>query len=303
VEYKDYYKVLGVPKGASQKDVKAAYRRLARKHHPDVNPGSREAEGRFKEVNEAYEVLSDPDKRRRYDELGSRWPDFERAGGPPPGGGWPGGRVRVHVGGAGEEFAGFSDFFQTFFGGGGGFDDVFETARRRSRPGADVEGELELSLEEVYRGTTRTLATAESRRVEVKVPAGIREGSRVRVAGEGAAGRAGGPRGDLYLRVRVTPDARFERRGDDLLTTLVVPLSAAVLGGEAQVPTFEGPRGIKIPPGTPSGRTFRLKGMGLPRLEAGGGRGDLLATVGVAVPDALSPRERELFEELRRLGR
>jgi DnaJ-class molecular chaperone len=301
MEYKDYYRTLGVPKGASAKEIKAAYRRLARKHHPDVNPGSREAEARFKELSEAYEVLSDPEKRRRYDELGSRWQDFARAESA-YGGGWPGGRVRVHVGGAGEEFGGFSDFFQTFFGGGG-FEDVFEAARRRSRPGTDVEGELQLSLEEVFRGTTRAITTSEGRTVEVKVPAGIRDGSRVRVAGEGASGRPGGPRGDLYLRVKFARDSRFERRGDDLMTNLTVPLTTAVLGGEAQVPTFDGPRGIKIPPGTPSGRTFRLKGLGLPRLEAGGGRGDLLATVGVAVPDRLSARERELFGELRRLGR
>jgi curved DNA-binding protein len=302
VEYKDYYKILGVPKNASQKEIKAAFRRLARKHHPDVNRGKPEAEARFKEVNEANEVLSDAEKRRRYDELGAHWSDFERSGGTP--GGWPRGRVRVNVGGGGEPFGDFSDFFQTFFGGGGGgFEDLFGAGQRRARPGADVEGEVELSLEEVSRSTTRIVTTSEGRRVEVKIPAGIREGSRVRVAGEGGAGGRGASRGDLYLRVRVRPDPRFERRGDDLATTLTLPITTAVLGGEAQVPTFEGPRGIKIPPGTPSGRTFRLRGLGLPRLEAGGGRGDLLATVSVGVPGELSQRERELFEELRRLGR
>jgi DnaJ-class molecular chaperone len=162
---------------------------------------------------------------------------------------------------------------------------------------------VQLTLDEVSRGTTREVTTTEGRRVEVKIPAGIREGSRVRVAGEGATGSPGANRGNLYLRVRVAPDPRFERRGDDLALSLTIPLTTAVLGGEAQVPSLDGPRGIKIPPGTPSGRTFRLKGLGLPRLEAGGGRGDLLATVGVAVPDSLTTRERELFEELRRLGR
>ena len=307
MEYKDYYKILGVAKTASEKEIKAAYRKLARKHHPDVNPGNREAEARFKEINEANEVLSDPQKRKRYDELGAHWQDYAARGGR-AGQGWPGGgRVRVNVGGFGEqEFSGFSDFFQTFFGGGrgGGFEDLFGGAAARGEaPGADLEGEVELSLLDVLRGAKRTIQTDEGgRRVEVKIPAGIKEGARVRVAREGGRGQGKAPRGDLYLRVKLQPNPQFERRGDDLATTVTIPLTTAVLGGEAKVPTLEGSKEIKVPAGTPTGRTFRLRGEGLPRLESGGGRGDLLATLQVRVPEKLTSRERELYEELRGSG-
>ncbi len=305
MDYKDYYKTLGVSKHASDKEIKAAYRKLARKHHPDVNQGNAKAEARFKEINEAYEVLSDPEKRRRYDQLGANWSSYR----PAPGSGaraWPGGggtRVEYDFGGA----SGFSDFFKTFFGGGGftPFGGEEEAEELFGTGGAsDVEHEVELTLSEVMKGAVRTLALGEGgkqRRVEVKIPAGVREGQRVRVAGEGATGR-GGKRGDLYLRVKLATDPAFERKGDDLATTVRVPVTTAVLGGEAQVPTLNGPVGIKIPAGTPSGQTFRLRGHGLPRLEAGGGRGDLLATLAVEVPKRLSTRQKELFEELRQLG-
>ena len=311
MEYRDYYKTLGVSRSASAKEIKAAYRKLARKHHPDVNPGDKAAEARFKEINEAYEVLSDAGKRKRYDQLGSDWAAYERAPGPQ---GWPGG-VRVEVSDfPDQDLGGFSDFFRTFFGGGaarsrtaGGFPDLEEVLRAQGgAPGVDLEQEVELPLEAVLKGARHAVDVGEagsSRRVEVKIPAGIRDGARVRVAGEGRAGRSGGRRGDLYLKVRVRPHPSFERKGDDLLTTVSVPLTTAVLGGEADVPTLEGKLGIKIPPGTPPGRVFRLRGQGLPRLEAGGGRGDLLASLSVSLPANLSKRETELFEELRRLGR
>jgi DnaJ-class molecular chaperone len=300
MEYKDYYKILGVPKKASEKEIKAAYRKLARKHHPDMNPGSKQAEARFKEINEANEVLSDPEKRRRYDQLGADW-DRVR-----PGSGWPGGgRVRVHVGEEGD-LGGFSDFFKTFFGGGFGRGEGFEGfgfggPAGGEPPGADVEQPVELTLEEVARGATRMLRTegdGGEKLGEVKIPAGVRDGSRVRVAGKGAGGKR---KGDLYLRVQVRPDPRFERKGDDLHTSVSVPLTTAVLGGQASVPTLDGPVGIKVAPGTPVGRIFRLRGHGLPRLE-GGGRGDLMATLSVSLPRELSKKERELFEELQRLG-
>ena len=298
MEYKDYYKILGVAKGASEKEIKAAYRKLARKHHPDVNPGNKEAEARFKEINEANEVLGDKEKRKRYDELGANWDAFGRGAG--PGRGWPGG-VRVEyedLGGAG----GFSDFFRTFFGGGLGGFGGFGGGGEEFAPATDAEGEVELTLAEVFRGTTREVAVGGSkRRVEVKIPAGVREGSRVRVAGEGGKG-AGGRRGDLYLRVRIAPDPTFERKGDDLQTTVHVPLTSAVLGGEAQVRTLEGPVGIKIPAGTPVGQVFRLRGHGLPKLGARGERGDMLATLAVDLPRRLTDRQKELFEELRRSG-
>jgi curved DNA-binding protein len=305
MEYKDYYKILGVAKNATEKEVKAAYRKLARKHHPDVNPGNKEAEAKFKEVNEAYEVLGDKEKRKKYDELGANWEAYGRAAGPGGARGWPGGGVRVEfedLGGAG----GFSDFFRTFFGGGGfgagGFGGYPAGEREEFMPATDAEGDVELTLGEVLLGTTREVSVGGSkRRVEVRIPAGVREGSRVRVAGEGGKG-SGGRRGDLYLRVRIAPDPTFERKGDDLQTTVRVPLTSAVLGGEAQVRTLEGPVGIKIPPGTPAGQTFRLRGHGLPKLGSPGERGDLMATLQVELPRTLTARQRELFEELQRSG-
>jgi len=322
MEYKDYYKVLGVPKTASEKDIKAAYRKLARKYHPDVNSGNKDAEAKFKELGEAYEVLSDPDKRKRYDTLGSDWASYERqaaAGGGWPGGAWGspggGGRVRVNVGGVEQDIGGFSDFFRTFFGGGfggggaegfSGFGGGEGFGGGGPAAGGDVEYAVDLKPEEVLRGATRALRLAEgpeTRTVEVRIPAGVREGSRVRVAGEGAAGRRGGKRGDLYLRVHIAPDSRFDVKDDDLLTTVSVPLTTAVLGGQVEVPTLDGPVGIKIPAETPTGRVFRLRGHGLPRVDAGGARGDLLATLAVDLPKTLTPREKELFEELRKLGR
>ena len=299
MEYKDYYKILGVAKTASDKEIKAAYRKLARKHHPDVNAGNKEAEARFKEINEANEVLGDKEKRKRYDELGANWNAFGH--GAPQGRPWPGGGTRIEfedLGGAG----GFSDFFRTFFSGGGGGFGGFEGGEEAFSPGSDAEGEVDLTLAEVFRGTTREVGVGGTRRrVEVKIPPGVRDGSRVRVAGEGGRG-AGGRRGDLYLRVRVAPDPTFERKGDDLQTTLRAPLTAAVLGGEAQVPTLEGSVGIKIPAGTPAGQVFRLRGHGLPKLGTPGERGDLLATLAVELPRTVTDRQRELFEELRKSG-
>jgi curved DNA-binding protein len=312
VEYKDYYKILGLARSASEKEIKAAYRRLARKHHPDMNPGDKQAEARFKEINEANEVLSDKAKRERYDTLGANWEAFSR-GGPGVAGRPRAGRVRVDVpgfGGAGAE--GFSDFFETFFGGGAGagfsIEDLFGGASRAQRAvarGQDIEHPVDLTLEEVLRGTTRTVEVGEGRsrrRVEVKIPPGVRDGSRVRAAGEGGPGSSSAPRGDLYLTVRVLSHPGFVRTGDDLQTAMAIPLTTAVLGGEAQVTTLEGQASIRVPAGTPAGRVFRLRGQGLPRL-GGGGRGDLLAQAAVALPENLSKREKELFEELRRLGR
>jgi curved DNA-binding protein len=301
MEYKDYYKILGVSKKASAKEIKAAYRKLARKYHPDVNRGDAKAEARFKEVNEAHEVLGDPEKRQRYDQLGANWDSFSR-GAP---GGWPGGGFRVSyedLGGMGG--GGFSEFFSTFFGGGGFGGGGFGGPREVPVPPADAEGEVTLTLHEVLQGSTREVtvdAGGTTRRVEVKIPPGVRQGSRVRVAGAGGQGSRG-TRGNLYLKVRIAEDPRFERKGDDLATTVRVPLTTAVLGGEAQVETLDGRVGIKIPSGTPAGRVFRLRGKGLPRLGEGGKRGDLLASLAVELPSALSSRQRELFEELRGSG-
>jgi curved DNA-binding protein len=319
MEFKDYYKTLGVPRTATDKEIKAAYRKLARKHHPDVNKGDPKAEARFKEINEANAVLSDPEKRRRYDALGPDWQAYARQA-PPPGARAGRGPVNVDFG---EDMGGFSDFFRTIFGGGfggastqgfpgggrGGFRevDLEEILGRAGAAGQDVETPVELTLEEVMRGTSRTIQVGEgpsARRVEVKIPPGVRDGSRVRVAGEGAPGRQG-QRGDLYLRVRTAPHPYLQRIGDDLKTTVTVPLTTAVLGGEASVPTLGGPVGIRIPPGSRPGRAFRLRGHGLPIIGGGrtGERGDVLAELAVDLPQDLTPREKELFEELRRLGR
>jgi DnaJ-class molecular chaperone len=303
MEYRDYYKVLGVAKTATEKEIKAAYRKLARKYHPDVNPGNKDAEARFKELNEANEVLSDKEKRKRYDQLGANWASYQDGGGGSGFSGFPGG-FRVRTQGVDvEDLGGFSDFFKTFFGGGGGsgFEDLFARSRGRSAAPVDTEVQVELTLDEVLNGAKRQLSISNGRRVDVRIPGGVREGSRVRVAGEGG-GADGGPRGDLYLRVHVLDHPTFERRGDDLHASLRVPLTLLVLGGEVDVPTLEGNVGIKVPAGTPGDRQFRLRGKGLPRLEAKGERGDLHVILQPAIPKTLKTRERELFEELKKLG-
>jgi curved DNA-binding protein len=326
VEFKDYYKTLGVSKTASEKELKAAYRKLARKYHPDVNPGDKGAEGKFKELNEAYEVLGDPEKRKKYDDLGSNWRQYEQAqqpgysagapfqGGSPFGGGYSGGAWNVNMGGEPrggyrtmtpeemeEMFGGagespFSDFFKTFFGG--------DVARERTRAsaGRDLEHEIELSLEEAFAGTTRRLTIqqdGQARTLDVRIPAGVKTGSRVRAAGGGEAGARGGAAGDLYLRVRLRPHPNFEVRGQDLYTKVSVPLTTAVLGGEAEVPTLTGTVRLKIPELTQPGQTLRIKGQGMPTVGKPKERGDLYATVEIALPKKLTERQRTLFEELR----
>jgi DnaJ-class molecular chaperone len=321
MEFKDYYQTLGVAKTATDKELKQAYRKLARKFHPDVNPGDKAAESRFKEINEAYEVLGDRDKRKKYDELGANWRYYEQAQqagqASPFGGGWTGGQT-----GAGgyrtineEElrdlFGGenpFSDFFNAFFGGG----EPPETGRRgrvsrsaRGRSGRDVEEEIELSLDEAMKGATRRLQIKQeghTRTVDVRIPVGVGEGSRVRVPGEGEQASGGGRAGDLYLRIRVRPDPRFERRGRDLHSQVGVPVTTAVLGGEAEVPTLgERPLRLKIPPTTQNGQVFRLKGHGMPAVGKPNDRGDLYATVNVVVPRQLSEEQRKHYEELAKL--
>jgi curved DNA-binding protein len=336
MEFKDYYQMLGVAKTASEKELKQAYRKLARKHHPDVNPGDKAAEGRFKEINEAYEVLGDPDKRRKYDELGANWRMYEQAqqqgyaggagagpfGGAPFGGG--GGAWTINTGGGpggyrtmtedemremfGDEDP-FSDFFKTFFGGGGGAPREAGRAGRgrgpRAQKGRDIEHEVELTLEEAFHGATRRISIKQgghARSVDVRIPAGVRDGSRVRAAGEGESGANGGPAGDLFLRVRLRPHPVFEREGNDLRTRVGVPVTAAVLGGEAAVPTISGSVRLKIPETTQSGQVFRLKGHGMPVVGRADERGDLYATVDVQLPRSLSRTERTHWEALQKAG-
>ena len=318
MEYKDYYKILGVDKNATEKQIKSAFRKLARECHPDLNPNDPRAEARFKDINEAYEVLSDPEKRAKYDQLGADWQRWQRSGGQPGDFDWsrwatasPGGQ-RVHVQyGTPEDFADlfgegspFSDFFTSIFGGMGG-----QTSRAgggfgqqtRTRPGRDLEHEVEISLSEAYHGTTRILSR-DGRRLEVRIPPGARTGTRVRVRGEGQSGSGGGAAGDLYLRIRVTPDARFERTEDDLRITVPVDLYTAVLGGEVLVPTMSGEVKLKIPPGSQNGQTFRLRGKGMPKIKNPDVHGDLYVRIEVRLPTQLSAKQRALFEELRRLG-
>jgi DnaJ-class molecular chaperone len=325
MDFKDYYSTLGVAKTASEKEIKGAYRKLARKHHPDVNPNDKAAEAKFKEINEAYEVLGDPEKRRKYDELGANWRMYEQAGagagagaGGPFGGAWnvntgggPGGFRTMTEDEMREMFGDqdpFSDFFHAFFGGAGSGDPRRRTRQARpraSREGRDFEQEIELGLEDAFQGTTRRLSITQdgqAKTVDVRIPPGVVDGSRVRVAGEGESGTGGARAGDLYLRIRLAPHPRFERKGRDLYTRVAVPLTTAVLGGEADVPTIGGKAlRLKIPPTTQNGQVFRLKGHGMPASGVSGQVGDLYATVEVQMPRTLTPEQRQQFERLREL--
>lgn len=309
MDFKDYYATLGVAKTASDAEIKRAYRKLARKYHPDLNPGDKAAEARFKDVNEANEVLGDPDKRRKYDELGANWRMYEQA--PPAGGAQPGGKYRTMTPEEMQEMFGgedpFSDFFHTFFGGAGAAPRGPGAGRRqRPRRGRDLEQAVDLTLEEAYAGTSRRVAVhlgEHARTVDVRIPAGVKDGSRVRAAGEGEPAPGGTP-GDLYLAVRVTPHRKFKRQGADLHTKVAVPVTTAVLGGEAIVAALSGSTlRLKIPPGTDSGRVFRLRAHGMPIVGRGDERGDLYATIEVHVPSQLTDAQRKLYEELRQLDR
>jgi len=330
VDFKDYYKILGVDRKADDKTIKSAYRRLARKYHPDVAK-TKDATDRFKEVSEAYEVLSDPEKRRRYDSLGPDWQRYTQA----PPAGPPGGGFRVEYGGDPGNLGDFSEFFRSIFGdlgaharrgsrsGGIRFDEGFD----RSPRGADVEAGVEISLDEAFHGARKTFAMdleepcavcggsgnvqgkpcaacggggwqRAQRQVDVKIPAGVKSGQRVRVSGEGTG--APGSRGDLYLSVTVAAHPFFERKGDDVHLTLPITAPEAALGTSIEVPTLRGKVSMKVPPATSSGRAFRLPGYGMPRLK-GGGAGDQFVTIKVVMPSELTSEERELYEKLKAL--
>jgi curved DNA-binding protein len=316
MDYKDYYKILGVGKKATEKEIKAAYRKLARQYHPDVNPNNPQAETKFKEVNEAYEVLSDPEKRTKYDQLGANWRRWQQMGGNPGdfdwsqwmGGSGPGGqRVNVrYTEDLGDLFGGdspFSDFFSSIFGGmGSGRTRRPNGFEYQSRPqmAQDIEQEVEISLAEAYHGASRILSK-DGRRLQVKIPAGAKSGTKVRMRGEGQTGLGGGQAGDLYLKVKVANDPRFERKGDNLHTTTPVDLYTAVLGGEARVPTFSGDVNLKIPAGSQNGQSFRLKGKGMPKLNKTGEFGDLYVRLEVRLPTKLNDKQRQLFEQLKKM--
>ena len=297
MEFTDYYEVLGVARDATPADIKKAYRRLARRYHPDVNTGDGEAERRFKEVNEAHEVLGDPAKRRRYDELGANWRHHDQARAAGAGGfaGAPFGFGGAHP---------FSDFFETFFGGSA-------AGGRSARPigrGADIEHVLELSLDEAFRGSTQRLLVrgggGGQRPVDVRIPAGATDGTIIRVAGKGQPGTAGASAGDLLLRVRVARHPRFKLRDRDLHVDVSLPVATAVLGGSVEVVTLDGQTvRLRIPAATQPGQVFRLRGRGMPGAGQRAGAGDLLATARVAIPRQLSAAERAHYEALADLGK
>ncbi len=319
VQFKDYYESLGVPRGASEAEIKKAFRKLAREHHPDVAKDKKKAEEKFKEINEAYEVLSDPAKRKKYDELGANW----KAGAefrPPPGweqfGGARGFRGRTA---GSEDFqfnfggTGFSDFFEQLFGqrargGRGGFQSrpEFEEHEFAER-GRDVEGEILVTLPEVVHGSVRAVTLtsesgghAKTQTYKVKIPAGVGEGQRLRVAGRGEAGVGGGEAGDLFLHVRFARHPDFEVEGHNLIHETELAPWEAVLGTHLSVPTLDGHVNIKIPPGMQNGQKLRVRGRGLPQPQRGGDHGDLIVVARVEVPDRITEAERKLWEQLAR---
>jgi curved DNA-binding protein len=318
MEYKDYYKILGVEKNATDKEIKAAFRKLAREHHPDMNQDNPQAEERFKGINEAYEVLGDPDKRAKYDQLGADWQRWRQAGGGPGDFNWsqwtagggartetgtgPGVYFRYGGGGPDDIFSEehpFSDFFTSIFGAGGGTRRASGSQQQAGpRRGHDLEHVVEISLYEAYHGTTR-LINKDGRRLEVKIPPGVTTGSQVRIRGEGREGVAGGEAGHLYLKVKVAADPRFTRKGDDLHVAMPLDLYTAVLGGEVRVPTLSGDVQLKIPGGSQHGQTFRLRGKGMPQTNNPKEYGDLYAKLEIQLPTQLTDEQRRLFEELR----
>lgn len=305
MEYKDYYKILGVSRNADQKQIKKAYRNLARQFHPDTNQGNAQAAERFKEINEAYEVLNDPDKRAKYDQFGQNWQSYQQAGGGPYAGGfnWSGGGPNVRYqtvdnledifGGNG----GFSDFFETLFGGSSGF----QGSTSRPRRGQDIEYAVSVTLSESYHGSTRTLSK-DGRQLQVKIPAGVKTGSKIRIAGEGQPGIGTSESGDLYLVVEVQDDKQFKRQGDNLVVNFDLPLYTALLGGTANISTLDGNVQLTIPPETQNGTRFRLRGKGMPKLKKPSEYGDLFAVASIQLPTNLSDKERQLITQLRDLG-
>ena len=305
-QYRDYYQTLEVPKTAAPEEIKKAFRKLARKFHPDTAKDKKAAEEKFKEINEAYEVLGDPEKRKKYDEFGPDWqqtgppPGWQQRGaGPGAGGmrGGPSGGVEFEFGGTG-----FSDFFEQMFGGGSsGGRGGYRSFEERPQRGEDVEADIMVTLEEALHGSTRPISfrRGDSQKIEtytVKIPKGIREGQRIRLAGQGGSGASGGGSGDLYLRVKLQRHPDFEVDGSDLVYDLEVPAWDAVLGCDVHVPTLQGRAKLKLPPGTPSGKKLRLPGMGLPIKD--GNRGDLYAIVAITVPESVDSEEKSLWEKI-----
>ena len=326
MNYQDYYKTLGVSKSANEKEIKKAYRKLARDHHPDVNPGNKAAEEKFKEINEAYEVLSDTEKRQKYDRFGSQWQQHERAGGnmndfwsryasTAGGNGRSRGGAYTQTintetfeqmfGGRRSNSENFSSFFESLFGGGmgdssqsgSGFGQGFQAPPQRGR---DLEQAVEITLEEAFQGTTRSLQFSNGRSLTAKIPRGVKNGSKVRLSGQGEPGSSG-QNGDLYLNVKVLPHRTFQRDGDNLKAAVPVDLFTALLGGKTAVSSLDKTVNLTIPAGTENGKTIRLRGLGMPNAKNPSQRGDLLAKVSITLPQNLSSKEKELWQQLRDL--
>jgi len=325
MQYKDYYKILGLNKEASTDEIKKSFRKLARKYHPDMNPGDKTAEEKFKEINEAHEVLSDPEKRKKYDQFGSQWQQFSQRGGRPEDFNWgawgsyPGGNTQTRTVSP-EEFeqmfggglGGFSDFFEFLFGGlggqrSGGFETIFRGSRGASRSqnvrGRDMEQEISITLEEAYHGTSRVLQWEGGKKIEAMVPPGVKTGSKIRLSGQGIPGSGAGKAGDLYLKINVLPHSLFARKGEDLYIDSSLDLYTAILGGSIEVPTLGKSVKLTIPPETGNGKVFRLQGLGMPSIRNSSRKGDLYVTVKIKVPTKLTREEKDLFIKLRGIRR
>ncbi|NLN70069.1 MAG: J domain-containing protein [Chloroflexi bacterium] len=319
MEYRDYYKILNVGKNANQDEIKKAYRKLAREYHPDVNPDDPNAEEKFKDINEAYQVLSDDEKREKYDRFGSQWKHYQQTGGRAEDFDWSQWAAQGQRGGAQyrtvtqEEFeqmfgggmggfGGFSDFFETLFGGVAGARaarrPAGQTPYQRIQRGQDIEHAVEITLEEAFHGTTRLLTFEDGRRIEAAIPPGVKTGSKIRLSGQGSVGASGA--GDLFLKINLQPHARFKREGDHLRIDLPVDFFTALLGGEVTVNALDKSVKLTIPPETDSGKVFRLTGLGMPKLGKSDQRGDLLAKVEVQVPKGLTESQKEKFNALRK---
>lgn len=334
VDYKDYYKVLGVSKSATEDEIKKAYRKLAKQYHPDANRNNPEATEKFKGIGEAYEVLKDPEKRSRYNQLGSNWKAYSRAG-DGAGAGWPGGAQWQGTGtGGSSDFSGsgfdygdlgggFSDFFETFFGKGSDsrFQDFSSSygssgsggkqsqrtgwkSRRTAEKGQDIESKLTITLREVFFGTERSLRLQSQdgklRTINVKIPKGIKDGGKIRVTGEGGKSGAGGASGDLYLLIEINPHHFFTRKEDNLYCEIPVTVKEAIFGAAIDVPTFAGPVSVKLPAGTQSGRTLRLKGKGMPQIKSVD-FGDLYAKIKIVIPENMTAQQKKHLEEFSKI--
>ncbi len=303
MDFKDYYKILGVAKTATAEEIKKAYRKLAVKYHPDKNAGDKTAEEKFKEVNEAYEVISNSEKRKKYDELGDNWryyqqhnanegKDFDWSK-------WTSapdnGQRQYTYSTQGQQFGDFSDFFESVFGG-----EARRPGAPRSWPGNDLQAELSISLEEAYTGCKRQIAL-NNEKLQLNIKPGIADKQLLRLKGKGEPGRNGGAAGDLYITVHVEPHSHFERKGDDVYASVPVDLYTMLLGGKATIHTLKGFIRIDIPPGTPNGKVLRLKNMGMPVYEKPGEYGHFYAKAEVLLPKKLTEKEKQLFTELRKL--